>query len=114
MLSYTDILTDNCKSIQNYCVLQTRQFILCRAILRKYVCHIFTIKIMILLSIRHTSKLPQNAFEKFEQYLDLISKVVLANNGILRKTIAKDFTEQDKESLKNEINIKVAKLFDVK
>ena len=69
---------------------------------------------MILLSIRHTSQLPQNTFEKVEQYLDLISKVVLANNGILRKTIAKDFTEQDKESLKNEINDKVAKLFDVK
>ena len=68
-------------------------------------------------SIKHAEKasqLPQNTFEKVEQYLDLISKVVLANNGILSKTIAKDFTEQDKESLKNEINDKVAKLFEVK
>ena len=68
-------------------------------------------------SIKHAEKasqLHQNTSEKFEQYLDLISKVVLANNAILSKTIAKDFTEQDKESLKNEINNKVAKLFEVK
>ena len=68
-------------------------------------------------NIKHAEKaaqLPQNTSEKVEQYLDLISKVVLANNAILSKTIAKDFTEQDKESLKNEINDKVAKLFEVK
>ena len=68
-------------------------------------------------SIKHAEKasqLPQNTSEKFEQYLDLISKVALANNAILSKTIAKDFTEQDKESLKNEVNNKVAKLFEVK
>jgi len=68
-------------------------------------------------SIKHAEKasqLPQNTSEKFEQYLDLISKAVLANNAILSKTIAKDFTEHDKESLKNEINDKVAKLFEVK
>ena len=68
-------------------------------------------------NIKHAEKaaqLPQNTSEKVEQYLDLISKVVLANNAILSKTIAKDFTEQEKESLKNEVNNKVAKLFDVK
>ena len=66
-------------------------------------------------SIKHTEKSsqpPQNTLEKVEQYLDLISKVVLANNGILRKTIAKDFTEQERETLKNEVNNKVAKLFE--
>jgi len=66
-------------------------------------------------SIKHTEKAsqpPHNTLEKVEQYLDLISKVVLANNGILRKTTAKDFTEQEKETLKNEINDKVAKLFE--
>lgn len=61
-----------------------------------------------------TEKASPLSQDKFEQYLGMISRVVLANNAILSKTIAKDFTEQDKESLKNEINIKVAKLFEVK
>jgi hypothetical protein len=59
-----------------------------------------------------SSQPPHNTLEKVEQYLDLISKVVLANNAILGKTIAKDFTEQERETLKNEVNNKVAKLFE--
>ena len=63
---------------------------------------------------KQVEKILSPSQNKVEQYLDMISKVVLANNRILSKTIAKDFTEQDKESLKNEINDKVAKLFETK
>ena len=47
---------------------------------------------------------PQN---KVAQYLDLISKVTLANNIILSKTLAKDFTQEEKEQIRSEINEKL-------
>jgi hypothetical protein len=49
-----------------------------------------------------------------EKYLQPMLKTVLTNNGIMRLTVGKEISEQDKESLKNEINDKVAKLFEVK
>ena len=45
-----------------------------------------------------------------EKIFNNILKITLANNAILNKTVAKDFSEQEKDSLKNEINDTTVKL----
>lgn len=49
-----------------------------------------------------------------EKYLESILKTALINNGILRLTIGKDISLEEKESLKDDVNEKVAKFINVK
>ena len=49
-----------------------------------------------------------------EQIFNNILKITLANNTILNKTVAKDFSEQERGNLKNEINDTIDKLLNQK
>ncbi len=49
-----------------------------------------------------------------EQIFNNILKITLANNAILNKTVAKDFSEQERGNLKNEINDTIDKLLNQK
>jgi hypothetical protein len=62
---------------------------------------------------KKVEKISSQSQNNIEQYLDTILKIVLTNNGIISKTIAKDFTEEQKQNLKHDVNERMINMFKI-
>lgn len=61
--------------------------------------------------IRNISQSSKNNIEK---HLELISKIVLTNNSIIKRTLVDSLTEEQRQDIRNEVNNSLSKVFENK